>query len=114
MVNEVCISDDQALPDSILQSWIIKLRSIIVIELLTSLYTFWCGNGKALHNKSKYHNCYRFFSKKLCNALDKKLENLKANKNFQVPKSRFQNNKTRDEKNTTKRARQWFGPYEIS
>lgn len=63
IVNGVYISNDQALPDSVLQSWMITFGSITGMELPTSLYTFCRGNGKAFDNSSKYHNCYRFSSK---------------------------------------------------
>lgn len=41
----------------------IKLGSITGMEFPTGPYTFRRGNGEALNNSSKYHNCYRFFFK---------------------------------------------------
>lgn len=51
-VNGVRISDDKALPDSILRSRMITLGSVTGMELPTGPYTFRHGNGEALDNSS--------------------------------------------------------------
>lgn len=65
IVNCICISNNQVLPNSILQSWIITFESIIDMELPTGPYIFCHGNGKAIDNSNKYHNCHGFSSKLL-------------------------------------------------
>lgn len=61
-VNGIRISNDQALPDSALRSWMVKLGSITGMELPTGPYTFRRGNGEALDNSSKYHDCHFLLS----------------------------------------------------
>lgn len=50
----------------------------------------------------------------LLNTTDKELENQKANKSFQIPKSQLQDNRAQSEKDTIKKARQRFRPYKTS